>query len=51
VENISTIPIYTGGGVRSIQDLKILKEKGIQGALVATAFHNGNIKKNDLEDL
>ncbi|NHJ32067.1 MAG: hypothetical protein FK732_04320 [Asgard group archaeon] len=51
VENISTIPIFTGGGVRSIQDLQILKEKGIKGALVATAFHNGNIKKEDLEDL
>lgn len=51
VENISTIPIYTGGGVRSIQDLILLKNKGILGALVATAFHNGNIKKNDLENL
>lgn len=51
VENVSSIPIITGGGVRSIEDLSILKKKGIMGALVATAFHNGNIKKEDLEDL
>jgi phosphoribosylformimino-5-aminoimidazole carboxamide ribotide isomerase len=51
VENVSSIPIFTGGGVRSIEDLSILKKKGIMGALVATAFHNGNIKKEDLEDL
>lgn len=51
VENVSTIPIITGGGVRSLQDLIVLKEKGIKGALVATAFHNGNIKKEELESL
>lgn len=51
VENVSTIPIITGGGVRSLQDLIVLKEKGIKGALVATAFHNGNIKKEELENL
>jgi len=51
VENVSTIPIITGGGVRSLQDLIVLKEKGIKGALVATAFHNGNIKREELENL
>lgn len=51
VEKISTIPIITGGGVRSLQDLIVLKEKAIKGALVATAFHNGNIKKEELEHL
>jgi phosphoribosylformimino-5-aminoimidazole carboxamide ribotide isomerase len=50
-ENVSSIPIITGGGVRSIQDLIVLQEIDIMGALVATAFHNGNIKKNDLENL
>jgi len=51
VKNISTIPIYTGGGVRSIQDLMILKERGIKGALVATALHKGSIRKEDLDEL
>jgi phosphoribosylformimino-5-aminoimidazole carboxamide ribotide isomerase len=43
--------IFTGGGVRSIQDIILLKESGISGALIATAFHKGKITRNDLESL
>ncbi len=45
---INAIPVYSGGGVRSIQDLVALKEKNIEGALIATAFHKGTIKKEEI---
>ena len=47
---ITEIPVYTGGGVRSIDDLSILKEKNVKGALIATAFHKGTIKKEEIEE-
>lgn len=47
---INAIPVYSGGGVRSIQDLAILKENNVEGALIATAFHKGTIKKEEIEE-
>ncbi|MFX1294181.1 MAG: HisA/HisF-related TIM barrel protein [Promethearchaeota archaeon] len=44
----TSIPIITGGGVRNIQDLKILKDAGISGVLIATALHKGTITPQDL---
>ncbi len=41
--------VYAAGGVRNIGDLKQLKSMGIAGALVATALHNGQIGKLELE--
>ncbi|MEM2924296.1 MAG: HisA/HisF-related TIM barrel protein [Methanocellales archaeon] len=35
--------IIAGGGVRDMEDLKILEEIGVDGAIVATAIHNGSI--------
>ena len=35
--------IYAAGGVRDEIDLRNLAHRGIRGALVATALHNGNI--------
>ncbi len=34
--------IYAAGGVRDRDDLMVLRRIGIQGALVATALHNGS---------
>ncbi len=34
--------IYAAGGVRDRDDLMVLRRNGIQGALVATALHNGS---------
>jgi len=36
-------PLLLGGGVREVGDLEILEDIGFQGALVATAVHNGKI--------
>jgi phosphoribosylformimino-5-aminoimidazole carboxamide ribotide isomerase len=44
-----TTNIITGGGVRNVDDLITLQENHISGALIATAFHNGNITKKDLD--
>jgi len=43
--------IITGGGVKSAQDLIELKKLNISGLLIATAFHNGSIKPEDITDL
>lgn len=42
------IEIVTGGGVRGIQDLLILRDIGAAGALVATAIHRGTISGDDV---
>jgi phosphoribosylformimino-5-aminoimidazole carboxamide ribotide isomerase len=44
-----TTQVFAGGGVRDVQDLIDLQQNSISGALVATAFHKGLIKKEDLK--
>ncbi|NPV62104.1 MAG: nickel transporter [Methanotrichaceae archaeon] len=36
-------PLILGGGVKDLDDLRALEEMGFDGALVATAVHNGRI--------
>lgn len=43
--------IYAAGGVRAIDDLITLQQANIQGALIASALHNGAISSSDLEKL
>ena len=43
------VKIITGGGIRDAGDLRALKNSQIDGALVASAFHNGNIRREDLQ--
>jgi phosphoribosylformimino-5-aminoimidazole carboxamide ribotide isomerase len=40
---LSDHPLILGGGVRDLEDLHALEEMGFEGALVATAVHNGKI--------
>jgi phosphoribosylformimino-5-aminoimidazole carboxamide ribotide isomerase len=35
--------LYYGGGVRSVEDLRILSDAGFDGAIIATAVHRGTI--------
>lgn len=37
------VMLLAGGGVRNIEDLNSLKEVGVDGVLLATALHSGNI--------
>ncbi len=48
-QKVSSVPVYTGGGVRSIEDIEILQENNISGALIATAFHKGKISRKELD--
>ncbi len=47
--SVSNTPVYTGGGVRSIEDIELLQENNISGALIATAFHKGKIGRKELD--
>jgi len=47
--SVSNIPVYTGGGVRSIEDIELLQENSVSGALIATAFHKGKIGRKELD--
>lgn len=40
--------LYAAGGIRDTADLAVLKQCGIQGALLATALHNGKIAPSAL---
>jgi phosphoribosylformimino-5-aminoimidazole carboxamide ribotide isomerase len=43
--------IYAAGGVRDAADLATLARAGIAGALVATALHDGRLRRADLDAL
>jgi phosphoribosylformimino-5-aminoimidazole carboxamide ribotide isomerase len=40
--------IYAAGGVRDLADVIALKSENIDGALIASAIHNGNLSQADL---
>jgi phosphoribosylformimino-5-aminoimidazole carboxamide ribotide isomerase len=40
--------IYAAGGVRDLCDLDTLKSENIDGALIASAIHNGKLSQSDL---
>jgi phosphoribosylformimino-5-aminoimidazole carboxamide ribotide isomerase len=40
--------LYAAGGVRNLEDLKLLADMGVQGALVATALHRGQFTTQQL---
>jgi phosphoribosylformimino-5-aminoimidazole carboxamide ribotide isomerase len=48
VLNSVSIPIITGGGIRNIDDIVLLRNIGVSGALISTALHDLKIKKEDL---
>ena len=40
--------IYAAGGVRGLGDIDTLKSLNIDGVLIASAIHNGNLSKTEL---
>ena len=46
---IPSLPLYAGGGIRSIGDLDSLQRAGCDGTLIATALLDGQITKRDLD--
>lgn len=45
------LELITGGGVRGMADLEILRECRIDGALVATALHQGSLTREEIDRL
>jgi phosphoribosylformimino-5-aminoimidazole carboxamide ribotide isomerase len=50
-EDDGDLELITGGGVRGVDDLRVLHAAGIDGVLVASALHNGSITMDDLNSL
>ncbi|SNR71265.1 phosphoribosylformimino-5-aminoimidazole carboxamide ribotide isomerase [Methylobacillus rhizosphaerae] len=46
-----THQFYAAGGTRHLADLQTLKDKGISGALIASALHDGTITSTMLYDM
>ena len=42
------LEIITGGGVRGVEDLCAMAEAGVDGALVASALHDGRLRREDI---
>jgi phosphoribosylformimino-5-aminoimidazole carboxamide ribotide isomerase len=42
------IPVITGGGVRNIDDVLLLRDLGVSGILISTALHDLKIKREDI---
>ncbi len=45
------LELITGGGVRNGNDLQLLVTAGVDGVLVASALHNGQLSRRDLESV
>jgi phosphoribosylformimino-5-aminoimidazole carboxamide ribotide isomerase len=43
------VNVLVGGGIRSLQELKELRNLGVPGALVATILHNGKLEVDELK--
>jgi phosphoribosylformimino-5-aminoimidazole carboxamide ribotide isomerase len=50
MNSLSTHDLLLGGGVKNMDDIRVLGEIGLSGALVATAVHNGNIPLNTVQE-
>jgi len=45
------ISVIIGGGIRTIRDLRQLVEEGVNGALMASAFHHGSLSPQQVQTL
>ena len=46
---VPAVPLFAGGGVRGLEDLRQIVGVGCAGALVATALHEGRLTAADVE--
>jgi phosphoribosylformimino-5-aminoimidazole carboxamide ribotide isomerase len=44
------VEVLAGGGIRGVADLLRLRQRGVRGALVASALHDGRLSRADLSD-
>ena len=45
-----SVEVYTGGGIRNLQDLFLAQQEGVMGVLLATALHKGTITPIELRE-
>jgi phosphoribosylformimino-5-aminoimidazole carboxamide ribotide isomerase len=45
------LEIVAGGGVRDGTDLRRLRDRGVSAALIASALHDGRLRREDLAGL
>lgn len=45
------VAVFTGGGIRGVDDLRRLSDVGVSGALVASALHDGRMTPEDIARL
>jgi phosphoribosylformimino-5-aminoimidazole carboxamide ribotide isomerase len=45
------VVVIAGGGIRGVEDLRRFQQAGVQGALVASALHDGRLTRAELESL
>jgi phosphoribosylformimino-5-aminoimidazole carboxamide ribotide isomerase len=50
LRSATTLPLYYGGGVATMQDLDMLAAASFNGAIVATAVHKGNIPLSAIQN-
>lgn len=50
IDKFPDVFIIAGGGVRSVNDIRKLKEMGLYGVIVARALYEGKIKVEDLKE-
>ncbi|MFP6738685.1 MAG: HisA/HisF-related TIM barrel protein [Planctomycetota bacterium] len=50
-ERYPDLELITGGGVRNLDDLLVLKKAGVDGVLVASALHDGSLGRAEFEQL
>lgn len=43
------VQLVTGGGIRHVEDLRLLRSHEIAGVLLASALHDGSLSRTDLE--
>lgn len=45
----TTLDVFTGGGIRGIEDLRSIRSLGVSSALIATSLHKGSLKRKTLK--
>jgi phosphoribosylformimino-5-aminoimidazole carboxamide ribotide isomerase len=50
VNNYPGVEISAGGGVRDLEDLRLMRNCGVQNVLVASTLHDGRIRSSDLSN-
>ncbi|MEM3727428.1 MAG: HisA/HisF-related TIM barrel protein, partial [Candidatus Bathyarchaeia archaeon] len=49
VKKETSLKVFAGGGVRSLEDILSLKHIGVDGVLIASALHEKLISLNELK--